>query len=81
MTKVYVLESGCYSERSIVGVFSTPELAMAAWHPDPQKSWNSKGHGYKWGERDEYGWDFDADWEDAASIQEYEIDDDPNSPR
>lgn len=34
-SRVYVLETGCYEDRSIEGVYATPGAAMAAWHPTP----------------------------------------------
>jgi len=79
--KVYILETGCYEDRYTHGIYSTPEKAMAAWHPDPSKSWHSAGYSYTWGGREkddddgvDYGWEFDADWEDAARVREYEVD-------
>ena len=70
--KVYVLESGCYEEILIWGVFSTPEKAMATWHParsvhaDPRHTytWNPAGG----------PWLFSADWGDFAQVTEYEVD-------
>jgi len=76
LSKVYVLERGAYGDTCIVGVFSSPEKAMAAWQPPRpgDSETRSPHHTYTWGERTEFGWEFGADWEDAASIQEYEVD-------
>lgn len=91
--KVYVLETGCYEDRDIHGVYATPEAAMAAWHPAPPirqmlpakivfdsatgatvdlperpaSRWT-----YTWSRKD-WGWEFDADFDDAADITEYEV--------
>ena len=78
--KVYVLETGCYTDRGIEGVYSLVEKAMAAWQP---KAGAVKGFeygkdagqpfSYVWGEKDGDTWYFGADWGDAASITEYEV--------
>ena len=82
--KVYVLETGCYSDKYVVGVFATPEAAMAARpvRPNAQKaSWVDK---VGWREdashfdEDGYGgrlptWSNGCDWSDLACIEEYEV--------
>lgn len=79
--KIYILEVGCYEDSYIRGVFSTPEKAMAAWHPERGVGINgaplSPSHTYTWGsweEDDGVDREFDADWGDAASVREYEVD-------
>jgi hypothetical protein len=92
--KVYVLETGCYEQAGISGVYATADAAMAAWSPEPpppvttpaRRVFDSatgiiavyeahpatRRHTYTWSES-EWGWTFDADWDDAASITEYEV--------
>lgn len=78
--KIYVLEVGCYEQAYIAGVYATPEAAMAAHQPEkkpsnvgPYAGQQRREHTYTWGERHEFGWSFDADWDDAAHISEYEV--------
>lgn len=81
----WLLESGCYDQRGVVGVYSSLERAMAAWAPRREVSAHpNRGSEYgtlagtPWSYQwviDEYGgWRFDADWEDHATITEIEID-------
>jgi hypothetical protein len=59
--KVYVLEVDCYDSASIHGIYSSPELAMAAW---PRGIWTERVDGY---------WYNGLDWDDCGSINAYEL--------
>jgi hypothetical protein len=69
--KVYVVESGCYSEAYIAGVYSSREAAMKA-HPVPDSDRNKIRDG-GWVET-KYGWSNGYDWGDSDTITEYEVD-------
>ena len=83
--KVYVLETGCYDQRWIEGVYATPEAAMAAHSPKRPNDYRGergreygkaagKPWSYEWsGPNKSGGWHFGADWDDAAHITPYEI--------
>ena len=60
---VWVLETGCYDDRDIKGVFATAEDAMEAW-PAPL--------GWVQPYADSY-WSNQMDWDDAAAIYQYEV--------
>lgn len=74
--KVYVVEVGCYSDRYIAGVYSTPEAAMAA-HPIPERMHRSdtiEGREPEWKKDPESeSWSNGLDWGSAASIDAYEL--------
>lgn len=58
------MEQGAYSERGVVGVYVSPEAAMAAhpggWQPCPYAE-----PGYQW--------DNGLDWSDSKTITRYEL--------
>ncbi len=81
--KVYVVETGCYDSRFVSGVYASPEAAMAAHpipadykYPNPPSAANlSRPTGWT---RDTYAddtvsWSNGLDWDNAASIEEYEV--------
>lgn len=82
---VYLLETGCYEDRYVSGVYATPEAAMKAWsptRPDGSRGVYGREYGkragdpwpYEWSGPDEDGhYTFGADWEDAATIMPYEV--------
>ena len=70
--KVYILETGCYDCRGVRGIYATPEAAKAAWQPKPYDRHGTEWS-YEWKNDDDYGWSFDADWDHAADIIEYEV--------
>ncbi len=81
--KVYVLEMGRYADREIIGVYATPELAMAAceellrsFGPAYQEN-DGRGRGpismMKWTRRGSSAWLNDGDMEDAARVDEYHV--------
>ena len=48
---------------------------MAAWHPEARvRRGDARRFTYQWSAWNEFGWEFDADWEDAASVSERELD-------
>jgi hypothetical protein len=62
--KVYVAEQGCYSDRSVVGVYDSLERAMAAL---PGKKWKHAEimtANY---------WTNELDWDDFVEIMEMEV--------
>ena len=61
---VYVVQKGCYSDRDIVGVFATPEAAMAEW---PFEIWSNDF--YEPGE----GWTNKKHWERHLEIRRYDV--------
>lgn len=77
---VYLVEQGCYSDRGIVGVYATPEAAMAA-HPVPVRQIRNGGGtreregGWKPSTYAEpgYEWSNGLDWEDAKTITRHEV--------
>lgn len=60
--KVYILQSGCYDEKSIRGVYSSEKKAMAAGQSE---AWVSEIPGV---------WMNGLDWEKAEEITEFELD-------
>lgn len=81
--KLYVLETGEYEDREERGVFSSPEKAKAAWQPPRRAStddWPMEQFTYTWSEA-EYGWEFDAPFDDMGRITEWELDDAEESER
>lgn len=81
--KVYVLETGCYENRGVAGVFDSPERAMAT-QPDcrwVKTRWVSYRERLPDGGPDlsqpEYhvSWDNDRDWDLSATISEYDLED------
>lgn len=58
---VYVLETGIYESVGVIGVFSTPEAAFAAW---PKGDWRAQD-GY---------WINGLDWDDAGRVFPFELD-------
>jgi hypothetical protein len=67
--KVYVLESGVYSDRFVDGVFATPELAMAA---HGKGVWTKDTYLHDDG-TEAISWSNGLDWGDAGYIAEYEV--------
>lgn len=71
---VYLLEVDVYEQRRIVGVFSTAELAMAAWSPKKPR-YAKSDDSYEWAyDKTHNSWYFGADMGDAAGIEPYVID-------
>lgn len=83
--KVYLLYTGCYEDRGVVGVYATPDAAMAAHQPEQPADhrgvrgneygrWAGTPWSYEW-KKDEDGesWHFDADWDDSASVEVEEV--------
>jgi hypothetical protein len=63
--KVYVLEQGDYSSRSVVDVFTTPEAAMAAGDAYFRKTkWTASEEGGVWYSGHKY---------DGCAVTEYEV--------
>lgn len=60
---VYVLEMGCYEDRHVVGVYSTPELAMG----DAKGVWTLAEYGGM------LSWQNDLDWDDSATVTGYAV--------
>lgn len=72
--RVYVLETGCYEQQGVAGIFTSVEAAVAAspiregatvlrpggWKPDDAPGF--EGH-----------WNNGCDWDDAASIWPTEV--------
>lgn len=82
-TYVYVVEQGAYSSRGVVGVYATPEAAMAAHplptdykYPDPPThgNWSRRG-GWQPDRHSEpgYSWSNGLDWDDGKDITRYEL--------
>ena len=86
--KVYTLEVGCYSDRGLVGVYPTAEAAMASFAKGRttfiriNKEDNAPIRKMRWECRDFENpipggplreWINNGDWQDAASVQEWEI--------
>ena len=71
---VWVLQSGLYSDMTVQGVYSTPQKGMDAWQPINPQSERSENHTYTWSGPNKNGlYDFDADWEDSATLYPYEV--------
>ena len=77
---VYLLETGCYENAGVQGVYASPADAMAAWHPKPGALMRGHEYGQHAGKPWPYTWEcvdgkwhFGADWDDAAEITEYEV--------
>lgn len=86
--KVYTLEIGCYSDRGLVGVYATAEAAMAAVtngrktflridkeyaSPVSEMRWEctvAEPPIPDWATRE---WTNNGDWQDAASVREWEV--------
>lgn len=72
--KVYLLETGLYESTCIRGIFATPEQAMATWHPKERVySRDDRVFRFEWVLNPVSGWIFDADWDEAAQIIEFEV--------
>ena len=65
--RVWVAEQGRYSSRGIVGVYATPEAAMAD-NPIPAKLAETG----KWTESDGC-WTNGLEWDDLISIEPWEV--------
>ena len=85
--EIYIVEEGCYEQRTIAGVYDSVELAMGAY---PDDRWtltyfchhldysleehNRLGPAYDPGRRLYYeNWTNDKDWGDARSIYAYDL--------
>ena len=73
LMNVYLLETGCYEDRAVLGVFLTPGSAMAAWDRKGLGIQRGNHLSYTWSEESDGRWSFDADWDDAATITRYRI--------
>lgn len=62
--KVYIAIKGLYDDKSIAGVYATPEAAMAAM---PGTTWTLDD---SYGIRD---WTNELDWDDSVHITEADI--------
>lgn len=83
---VYIVETGCYEQRGVAGVYASVEAAMAA-HPIPAdykfpakpSAYNhSRPTGWTQHEWAHSGqtfvrWSNGLDWDDAADITPYEV--------
>ena len=72
---VYVVEQGCYSNRGIIGVYDSPESAMAdnpitkdTIRRYPKAKWEQKEDG-----EIGYWWSNGCDWDDAVDITRFEV--------
>lgn len=80
--KVYVVESGCYTNRSISGVYSSVEAAIAAnpipanypYPVVPSASNASRPTGWVCTDSEFNTWYNGLDWDDAKEIMEFELD-------
>lgn len=75
--KVYVVMTGCYEQTWVGGVFSSPEAAMGAFKPRPAErgvpgSVERPG-GWQY-DKESHTWSSGLDWDEFASIHEYEVD-------
>lgn len=70
--KVYVVETGCYDSKFISGVYASPEVAMAA-HPPSERSGAVVTRPGGWHKTNDTTWYNGLDWDDAATIWEYEV--------
>lgn len=76
---VWIVEVGCYDERYIQGVYSSPEAAIAA-NPLPthDRVTVTRPGGWAKVEQDEWvEWDNGLDWDDAARCYSLTIDGEP----
>lgn len=75
-TRVYVVERGCYNDAYIAGVYATAEAAMLA-HPVLREPNHLRPATYEraggWRSISPREWSNGLDWEDAATIIEYEV--------
>jgi hypothetical protein len=83
--KVYLVHKGCYGDKHVAGVYSSPEKAMAAHPPRPPSeeglaafhnrmgSTLEREGGWQQSPEEEY-WSNGLDWDDAAFIEAYELD-------
>jgi hypothetical protein len=76
---VWILETGCYGDKMIIGVFSSAEKAMAAHHPIKPETPKYSPRGrrtdtYEWSPDGDGRFTFDADWEDAATVTRMNVD-------
>ena len=74
--KIYVVEKGCYESRHISGVYASLEAAIRA-HPIPPNQVYPEGYrggGWKYN-ADFSEWNNGLDWDDAAIVTEYEVED------
>lgn len=72
---VYVAEQGCYSSRGVVGVYESPEAAMADLPvtDEMRKSWPDAGwHADSYSEPG-HSWSNGCDWESAIDVTRYEL--------
>lgn len=81
--KVYVVETGCYEDRCVSGVYATLEAAMAA-HPvrDPIPKEQQRGSTHErpggWQlSTDGRDWQNGLDWSDHATITAYDVEGPP----
>jgi len=68
--KVYVLETGCYENRAVAGIFDNPERAMAQAKGEWMRETYFKDDGTP-----VVSWSNDLDWDSAASVSEYDVTD------
>ena len=83
--KVYVLTMGCYEDRYILGVYATAQLAMKACevrlHTRGSTYQANDGSGerplvdMRWRANGDSTWVNDGDWDDAAMVEQYEVED------
>lgn len=76
--KVYVVELGMYASSQVVGVYATPDAAMAAYPPSRE---GKRGNPYSgsrerpggWYKRTDGAWDNGLDFDEAAQVTEYDV--------
>jgi hypothetical protein len=71
--EVFLLETGCYDSKDIVGVYATLEAAQAAGKPKKPSFRDDKDLAlsvelWKWNTEDGETWRSNGDWDDAAKI-------------
>ncbi len=78
--KIYAVLTGCYENIWLSGVYSSPEKAMASHpvpadykYPDKPSAYNSSVPG-GWKKISETEWSNGLDWDNAAHVHEYELD-------
>ena len=59
--EVWVATQGCYSDKYVVGVFASPEVAMKVL---PGENWEGDGFG---------GWNNELDWDEYVTIRPYKV--------